>query len=266
LIRVWIDWVSSLTTKKLKQQTTNYIMKMNKSIKTSLSLAAIALTAASANAAIIATYASEDPNLGGDDFHDGPIVASGTDLFQTVGTVAAEGGTGDGTRQNTSTLFDGLINTGIANGAQTIANAGGYWGPGHFIEIDLDTTTNTLGYDISSISTMQVGDGFRPGQGYTVQLRTVVGGSFSDLFTVPGIGTAENVNEAVISNDSGPLLGTGVDGIRFNFADSGNGFGWTVYRELDAVGTATVAAAVPEPTTTALLGLGGLALILRRRK
>jgi hypothetical protein len=37
------------------------------------------------------------------------------------------------------------------------------------------------------------------------------------------------------------------------------------YRGFDTI-TADFTAAVPEPTTTALLGLGGLALILRRRK
>ncbi len=231
---------------------------MNQQIKTILPLAAFALTATYANAAVIATLTTEAKN---GEPHTGPsILATTGDLLETEGSVASEGGNGDGIRQNTSTVFDGSISTGIANGAQTAANAGGYWGAGHFIEIDLDITTNTLGYDISSITTIQVGDSFRPGQAYTVQLRTV-GGSFSDLLTVPDQGTGGNVNQIVISDNSAPLLGTGVDGIRFNFAATG--VGWTVYRELDAVGTATV---VPEPTTTALLGLGGLALIFRRRK
>ena len=36
---------------------------------------------------------------------------------------------------------------------------------------------------------------------------------------------------------------------------------WMMLTEIDFEGTA-----VPEPSTTALLGLGGLALIMRRRK
>ena len=42
----------------------------------------------------------------------------------------------------------------------------------------------------------------------------------------------------------------------------------TNYGDSDYVGLSEIrfSSAVPEPTTTALLGLGGLALILRRRK
>lgn len=111
---------------------------MNQQIKTILPLAAFALTATYANAAVIATLTTEAKN---GEPHTGPsILATTGDLLETEGSVASEGGNGDGIRQNTSTVFDGSISTGIANGAQTAANAGGYWGAGHFIEIDLDIT------------------------------------------------------------------------------------------------------------------------------
>jgi len=42
--------------------------------------------------------------------------------------------------------------------------------------------------------------------------------------------------------------------------------GNTAYAGLDEIRFGGDQAAIPEPTTTALLGLGGLALILRRRK
>ena len=64
----------------------------------------------------------------------------------------------------------------------------------------------------------------------------------------------------LVTDDTG-VLASGIEAIKFDFlATDGNGS--SVYREIDVLGSA----AVPEPTTTALLGLGGLALILRRRK
>ena len=114
------------------------------------------------------------------------------------------------------------------------------------------------GPDISNITTIQCGDSYRPGQAYTVWLRTV-GGSFTDFFTIPNQGTGGNVHEIVIADDGGALLATGVDGIRFNFADTG--VGWTVNRELDVMGTATT----PEPATMIMLAAGLPALMKRRR-
>jgi len=191
-----------------------------------------------ANAAPAATLTSEGKN---GEPHNGPlIVAASGDLLETVGSVAAEGGSGDSTRQNTSTLFDGSINTGIANGAQTAANAGGYWGNNHFVEFDLDTTTNTLGYDISLIQIIQCGDKFRAGINVDILVRQV-GGSYTSLINPADAGTGSNVNMYAITNDSGPLIASGIDGVRFNFTNTAAGTisGWTVYRELDVVGIPT---------------------------
>lgn len=112
-----------------------------------------------------------------------------------------------------------------------------------------------------SVSSANAADSFRPSINVAVSLRTV-GGSFVEIHDTGAVGTGGNVNQVEITEDNGAaLLGSGIDSVRFDFGNPG--LNWTFYRELDVVGTATV---VPEPTTTALLGLGGLALILRRRK
>lgn len=241
-------------------------MKQNKPIKTSMSLAAamgtIALSVSSANAAVTAAFTTEAPNSSSD--HNGAIDAIVGDLLETEGSVAGEGSVGDASRHVTASTFNGKISTGVANGGNggdpNADNAGGYWTTDSFVEFDLDTTTNTLGYDISLINIIQKGDGFRPSINVAVSLRTV-GGSFVEIHDTGAVGTASNVNEVELTEDNGAaLLGSGIDGVRFDFGNPG--LNWTWYREFDVVGTATV----PEPSTTALLGLGGLALILRRRK
>ena len=63
--------------------------------------------------------------------------------------------------------------------------------------------------------------------------------------------------------DTTGVLASGVTGIRFITSPTSTSAEVGIIHEYDVFGTATV---VPEPTTTALLGLGGLALILRRRK
>jgi len=237
-------------------------MFINKQLLKVCAAASLFAVAGTADAVVVANLTSEAVNLGGDEFHDGPsIIAETGDLLETVGSIAAEGGSGDGVRNNTSTMFDGKINTSIANGAQTTANAGGYWGNGHFVEFDLDTSVNTLGYDISLIQVIQKGDSFRGGINVAISVRTV-GGSYTSLINPADAGTANNVNMYSITNDSDPLVASGIDGIRFDFSNTATGSisGWTVYRELDVVGTATV----PEPSSLALLGFGGL-LIARRR-
>jgi hypothetical protein len=113
----------------------------------------------SAIAASAATLTSEAKN---GEPHGGPlIVAESGDLLETVGSVAAEGANGDASRNVTSSVYDGRINTSTANGSAggdpNDPKASGVWGADagtHFITFDLDTTSAILGYDISTIKTI----------------------------------------------------------------------------------------------------------------
>jgi hypothetical protein len=231
---------------------------MKPGIHTLLSLAAVAglaLTAASANAAPIATLSSEAPGDGNTNNHVGAIQATVGDLIETVGSVAGQSNAVPD-QHVTASLFNGKISTGTANGANggdpDAPNAAGYYGTGHFIEFNLDTTTNTLGYDISAINIIQRGDSFRGGINVAVSVRQV-GGSYTPLIAPPDAGTPGNVNMYAITNDSGPLIASGIDGVRFDFTNTATGSisGWTWYRELDVIGTPTGGPTDTTPPTLA---------------
>lgn len=135
--------------------------------------------------------------------------------------------------------------------------------------ITLDTTVNSDGYDISelfSVAGWSTSSGGRANQGYGVTFNLVGGGT-----TVIAAQTFEANNSPTnywttvsLTDDSG-LLATGVESIVFNGFDNANESAnpsIVVYREFDVIGTATV----PEPGSLALLGLGGLMMIKRRRR
>ncbi len=100
------------------------------------------------------------------------------------------------------------------------------------------------------------------------------------VFTTDGTNTYLYVNGALAHTFTGTALYfSGTTGLGASYAGSnifysrlpGNILGFAAYNsELSATEIAAHSAAfvraVPEPSTTALLGLGGLALILRRRK
>jgi hypothetical protein len=129
------------------------------------------------------------------------------------------------------------------------------------LTLNLDVSVNTLGYAITQIDSYA---GFQAGaeqgdQIMTVEYSLVGNPGFTTLntytYTAPGV---DEFGLISLTDDSGYVL-YGVDALRFTYAE--NAIDNMVLQEIDVLGVA-----VPEPSSTALLGLGGLALALRRRR
>lgn len=125
---------------------------------------------------------------------------------------------------------------------------------------------HNLGYDITSIQSIAdwVNVGFG-NQAWTLAVQPV-GGSFVNVATVnyqPLINPVANDNIGTTKVTLTDLDITGIQSLRVTSisVNGGANAGAFVWRELDVFGAATV----PEPSAAVLLGLGGLALLRRRR-
>ena len=245
--------------------------KLNKEIKMSLA-AAMGSLALSANAAVVVTtdtqtvttdltggFQGSPGNLG--DTEANPIsAASSTDLLNGL---AAESSSGTFTAFGSgglSKLTDGSADAIHGSGSDS-GNYGTYFSPYAIGSAPNGTTaTYDLGGTFDLASVVIYGgwiDGGRDQQSVNV-LVSYNGTDFVSLGTTLG-GNASGsdlvFHRNTITADNSEF--DGVQKIRFDFGNTEAG--GTGYSEIDVF-------AVPEPSTTALLGLGGLALILRRRK
>ncbi|MGJ8656554.1 MAG: PEP-CTERM sorting domain-containing protein [Akkermansiaceae bacterium] len=205
---------------------------------------------------------------------------SNTDLAQTQFSSSSSTG-GDAMATRHGEMFNGTI--GVA-GAQNTDNTD--WvrnNTTNEITLNLDISSNTLGYDITGIDTIfgwsEAGGG-RADQGYTIELGFVgggtatlvnagfwepnAGGEFWTVVSFTNNGGGALNSDTVNLNGGGDVadantIATGVQSITWNITNSNTP---SIAAEFDVFGVATV----PEPSSTALLGLGGLGLILRRRR
>lgn len=224
----------------------------------------IGLTASAASAATIAWNFSEIVNTPNPGLQD----TTGTGFLTTAGTFIYAENTGGG-----ATSLDG-----IAFGAGTITFAGTGSGTAAVFHNNSTTApiTNTAafggvgsGAQSVTLGNGGVGGALQIGATYSVQLIVMDGrGAFAGrTFEVDGNATDHTLGTSGVTWGNA-LLATGTfvadadsQAFTLEVLDGGTSQG----AHLNALVLHQTAAA-PEPSSTALLGLGGLALILRRKK
>ena len=265
----WIDLGSALTNKN-RTNPSHYIMQMNKQLKTTMSLAAFAgLTlAGSVNAAVI--YSDNFDGVVGDVLNGTtPDVTTGGATWTAAAVFKADGSFVNGNHSLMTLAFtpdDGLVYTLDASIALTEGDdwsTFGFGDGGSDIQVLYHQIRNpgagehrTKGTGINIVyATGTTLDSAHP-LDVRILLDTTAGKNIATVTwyaKLPASGaytllyTAPNFNASSITTVGWEARGSTTDGTIDNFSLSDN-------------------TAVPEPTTTALLGLGGLALILRRRK
>lgn len=177
-------------------------------------------------------------------------------------TIDSDGIANDSVTISFTATASGNINSGFNNASQGFFAVGSWLSAGQWTRMDFASIS--LGLSSGDPSYTASFDGFTE---LSVQLagggETGDDGS-TDKFTVNGVTYAdtngageEPISSAIPINNDDFILLTGVE------TATGTGTTGGTYRHLDMNFQFTV---VPEPSSTALLGLGGLALALRRRK
>jgi hypothetical protein len=218
-------------------------MKLNKSIKTTLSLAAamgsLAL-AGSANAAFVAPVGATASSF---------YAGTGSDIRDpsgAIGTVGIVSGSG-ATAMHNNVNADNWLTNGVS--------------VDEWISFDLGQA-----YDLNAIYLWNYNENHSSGEGRDIKDFTVEVSANGSTWVAPSSGgsqTAAEVLEATTPHGAETLAMTAsnVQYVRFTIDSLHKTQAYGGLAHVGFEGTA-----VPEPSTTALLGLGGLALILRRRK
>jgi len=239
-----------------------------------LILAGLFGTAIASQGAVVVNVsdADFDPNIGafgttdlGTFARDQNVVdGPGPQTFQhTVSglTIDDDGTANDSVQITFTATASSTINSGVDNSNQGFFSVGSWLGAGQWTRMDFtDITVNVSGGGFSAAEFL----------GFTnLQVQLSNGGETgddgsTDEFTINGTTYAHDAgdfaggSDFAIANDDFILL-TGVE------VATGAGTTSGTYRHFD-LNYQFSATAVPEPSSTALLGLGGLALMLRRKR
>jgi hypothetical protein len=184
-----------------------------------------------------------------------------------------------GTQTGFAVSATDLINSGQSSLGSESHNHGATWGswgslndgvnaPGvandkyDFVDhvYTLDTSVNTLGYTVTSIQTIAAWNDSRAKQNFYVGYKLV---GDSTQYWVGGYtlysndeATGGDYTTRITLTDSSGIIVAGVQELLFKTGR------YSYFTELDVIGSATI----PEPATMSLLTLGGLGVLIRRKK
>jgi len=152
-----------------------------------------------------------------------------------------------------STPWNGyLANNGSVTDGNFWSGQLDYWGGTWSLTYNLDTSSNTLGY---AISTIDILGGWNDPKKIecTLAYKLIGDAEYTTLGTY--LYEALGGMKINLSDSLGGDLLSGVSALRFTFQNA------DLIREIDVVGSA-----VPEPATLSLLAIGGVLAMFRRRK
>jgi hypothetical protein len=245
-------------------------MKTTTLTKTILPFAAVALLAATNVSFAATTIISNTFSLG-----YGYASAAGWDDSETSGSNT--GVTGDFTLSALPTVVSAFSDTGVLFSNRLLANGGGGTWNAQANTFTVDLVGSYTGVQPAGTTTLVIDsismwvDNHTLFTGAADEIRwseTTVGNTGTSPFINLGTASAGNVASTYqqLSWNPGETAVTGTSSTRiFEFDLSGNDFTNAMIDGFEVTGHLEFTP-VPEPSTTALLGLGGLALILRRRR
>ncbi len=258
----WIDPVSREEPTEILLTTNYYIMKINQQLKTTMSLAtAIALTTGATQAGVWASSPwSNDTDLtnylsSSATYTHAVDLAGGTEGNESAVTIASTGFT-----QYEFTNWSNVARNGTGwSYTQTDQAYGGSAGSGPSGTESDKLSTGFLGAAAGQTETLSL-SGLSANTDYVFTLFNAKWDNNSRTASLDGLD--DGAGNARVTDPDNTFVSyaynTGA-GTTFSMDITGTGsFEYATYAFTNAV--------VPEPSTTALLGLGGLALILRRRK